>query len=1063
MTEKLYPPTIAGTLPSFYEIDYGTTTLVVPFSMNKTVSVAAVKKFSLRIKTTNTDILYGVLESDKWNRNEIANPVVYFDVPSEVLNRLSVGSFYKVQLAYIDTDGITGYYSTVGIIKFTSKPDVEISDFNSAITNLNRTEYIGVYRNAKDPGEKAYQYRFCLYDKNNNLLETSGWRLHNSYEDASLTESIDKYAIRYALVRNVTYKVQYQVITNNNLEVNSPRYLIMDAESIDPEIKATLTAELNYDNACIDLNLIGDTMEDGSEYAATGAFLLSRASSLDNYATWLPIANFRMTGELPSAFLFRDYTIAQGATYIYSLQQFNDYGIYSNRLLTNYVEAQFEDAYLFDGKRQLRIRFNPKVSSFKTVVQESKKTTIGAKHPYIFRSGATEYKEFPISGLVSYMMDNDEFFLSKSQDLFINGWENTTDIIDENVMLERLFKLQVLDWLNDGRPKLFKSPQEGNYIVRLMNVSMSPIDTVSRMLHNFNCQATEIADFTSDNLILYGLMDTADLVTYQMRWESIILQDRQKELLSEGKSIYGQDLLRGYEAYYVKFTDTIMGTTFEFTDAYGATHSVMIGATGAYEIQLDKPISNLRLVTTNNSFNEGQSLLQGSLTFSIMSATQNKFDTITSINNRDIPLHQAFGPNDNLLEYYNNLKRKVTRIYFAKFTKLDVQEVNSSLFAKKLQDGSIATTLSGVVVALDKEALYDIQTIDENGQVIHTYYRYFSQSEYVKFLKSQYELEFNEVYNVNKTWTTTDMATNKYSAWFKIKEEEQKLDLTDKTGKLYTYPHFFTPHVINPIVLDPHLLYKDNTTGIYYWLVKDRLVKATGVTITGNQYNMNYNDLNQYTIYLKRYYDEGVLVEEYYKYDGISLIKIDDYSTKIKYTKVMPIESKTSASGYIYEDVEFDVADSGSVYIEEISILPESISIGSGVCAELGLQVKFVTYNVEQYCETEKLAYERALMNYNLAVLGLEEVKDKSEMLNSETIDTDMYYIWTDDNFYTINGQLEIEEYAARTTPVYKISDTYASAATIQDLYNNHLIPAEKAFLDKIAEYLAMYEEDGII
>jgi hypothetical protein len=38
----------------------------------------------------------------------------------------------------------------------------------------------------------------------------------------------------------------------------------------------------------------------------------------------------------------------------------------------------------------------------------------------------------------------------------------------ENIKLEREFKNAVLDWLNDGIPKLFKSPYEGNYIVRLM-------------------------------------------------------------------------------------------------------------------------------------------------------------------------------------------------------------------------------------------------------------------------------------------------------------------------------------------------------------------------------------------------------------------------------------------------------------------------------------------------------------------------------------------------------------------------------------------------------------------
>ena len=93
----------------------------------------------------------------------------------------------------------------------------------------------------------------------------------------------------------------------------------------------------------------------------------------------------------------------------------------------------------------------------------------------------------------------------------------------------------------------------------------------------------------------------------------------------------------------------------------------------------------------------------------------------------------------------------------------------------------------------------------------------------------------------------------------------------------------------------------------------------------------------------------------------------------------------------------------------------------------------------------------------------LEIVENKSEMLKSETIDTDVYYIWTDDTFYPIRGRLEIEEYATRTAPVYKISDTYASAETIQDLYNNYLVPAEKIFLDKVEEYLILYEEDEIV
>lgn len=1046
MAGKLYPPTIAGTLPSFYEIDYGTTTLVVPFSMNKTVSVNQIRDFSLRIKTTNTDILYGVIEtnltskedpSGSWNKNEKANPSVSFEIPQVVLNRLTIGQFYKIQLAYIDQDGITGYYSTVGIMKFTSKPEVHISDFNTSITNLNKTEYIGVYNNINDPTEKAYEYKFDLYDKDDKIIETSGWILHNSYEDTSLTQSIDKYTIKFALKQDITYKVQYSVRTNNNLIVKSPKYLVMDSETVDPELNAKIVATLDYNNACIDIQLIGERSPEGKEYAATGAFLMSRASSFDNFATWLPISNFRLTGELPSAFLFRDYTIEQGATYIYSLQQYNDYGIYSNRLLTEYVVAQFEDAYLFDGERQLKIRFNPKVSSFKTVVMESKKTTLGGKFPFIFRNGSVEYKEFPINGLISYMMDNDEFFLSKKKDLFVDHKDDTTDITDENVMLERRFKLEVLDWLNDGKVKLFKSPQEGNYIVRLMNVGLTPIDSVSRMLHNFSCQASEIADFTPDNLALYGLINVDEITTYQMRWETIDLANYQLELKANKDSIYGKDLLRGYGAYYIKFTDLIQGTTFEFTDKKGKIHQIMVGTTGAYEINLDEPVTNLRILSgVTNKINElgeplpisNNSLIQGSLTFSILSASQNKFDTINDLQTKDIPLHQVFGPNENILEYYQNVRRKVSRIYFSRFTKLEVREVYNSLFGQVNDDGVILTgDLEALVETTPtKYWIYDIQTVDEDGQIIHHYYRYYK-------------------------------------------------------GQIYEFPHFSTVFPNKPMgqtpvtvtVLNEYTLYyginPDTNQRIYYRVHGDKLIEDKrdwNSVILKDKYNnetyrMKYTDLTPYVVYCKKYYpkDSSELVIEYYKFTGSKLIKLDNYSTQI-----------------MYGNVNLDVNDKETIYIEELENLPEKISIGSGVCAELGLQVKHLTYSIEQYCKAEKQNYEDAFLAYSQACLGLIDIDKETVRLQIEggwdednnIIDPveDTYFIWEDGNFYMVTDNQIMSEggyYERESVTIYhpQSVDLIASQATLDDLYDD-LIDYEQKFITAIETLLDAQERGAL-
>jgi len=196
---------------------------------------------------------------------------------------------------------------------------------------------------------------------------------------------------------------------------------------------------------------------------------------------------------------------------------------------------------------------------------ESKVDTIGSKYPYIFRNRMVGYKEFPIGGLISYLADNNEMFLHKS-DYEIQDpteykqyniikyvritrteaasmWEDYEDILfyddaglkkpltaeiladetndydfykqeddivtyslrsgtpeDEdnwpekvsttlpygyNMRAERQFKMQLLDWLNDGHIKLFRSPAEGSFLVRLMNVSLTPEDRLGRMLHSF--------------------------------------------------------------------------------------------------------------------------------------------------------------------------------------------------------------------------------------------------------------------------------------------------------------------------------------------------------------------------------------------------------------------------------------------------------------------------------------------------------------------------------------------------------------------------------------------------
>ena len=643
---KLYPPNIEGAIPAF-----SGDSLVVPFTMNKTVSQNNVRSFSLKIKTVQSNTLIKVATS---TRIDFDSMEAYFTITG-----LKAGQYYKLQMAYVDNDdGAVGYYSTVGVVKYTSSPVVSISGLEIGKINMNSSSYLGVYSQyAQDVTEKIYSYCFTVTDFNGNLFATSGVKVHNSFEDTEIYESTDRFTIEKELEINATYYIQYEITTINKMKVNSPRYRIMKRQSIDPEIQAELIAVLDKENGYINLTLQGKKKEDTQlETAATGAFLITRASSKDNYGSWDNILKFVLHGQQPSRWLWKDFTVEHGYTYKYSLQQYNDYDLYSNRILSEPVEVAFEDSFLYDGDKQLKIKYNPKVSSFKTNIQETKLETIGSQHPFIFRNGTIAYKEFPISGLISYQMDEENLFISED-DLGLT--EITTNLTDKNVTSERIFKMKVLEFLTDGKPKVFRSPVEGNFIVRLMNSSLAPIDTVGRMLHSFTTTAYEIADYNHKELNNYNFLSVKDPSKQQMRWETVPFAWSN----NDGTVSYASNdtRLNNHVATIVRLQDMMPGDLVSLDG-----NVIAIGATGNYYVDIGTSITDIRLVGTGEH--------QGSMVYGYYSDTQNKFDTITDINIEDLPLIQYVSEMD-IFEALQDIKFTIEGFYALHFTKREVFEV----------------------------------------------------------------------------------------------------------------------------------------------------------------------------------------------------------------------------------------------------------------------------------------------------------------------------------------------------------------------------------------------------
>lgn len=203
---------------------------------------------------------------------------------------------------------------------------------------------------------------------------------------------------------------------------------------------------------------------------------------------------------------YKDNLIIQGETTPHYLVQYSSEPPIT--AVNQNIIVDFEDIFLSDISQSLRLRFNPKVSSLKTVFQEQKIETIGGKYPFFVRNGNLKYKEIPISGLLSSEMDEFFDFGMNSHNSQFRQQTPETSLesysLASTIAKERQFKMAVEAWLTNGQPKIFRSPTEGNYIIRLTNVALQPMEQLGRRLHSFSATAYEIADYTWDNIKRLG-------------------------------------------------------------------------------------------------------------------------------------------------------------------------------------------------------------------------------------------------------------------------------------------------------------------------------------------------------------------------------------------------------------------------------------------------------------------------------------------------------------------------------------------------------------------------------
>lgn len=473
--------------------------------MNPLVHIDQVSGFMIRVTNVINDGLSGTSFEFSVSKDsaldDVNSNVIQTTIPSINLRQITQNLMYHIQIAYIDTVNDIGTYSTAALVKYTAEPELSIHYATGNIT------FKGTYITT-DVNESLYSYQFIIVDKNGNEFDNSGILIHNSQNNKLEKDAGQKitsvvcentYTTYKTFDTNASYEIIYKTISMNNLQRQVKSDTYTTASIIEPSSKIKISATYDRDNACVHIQ-----SKSATETFIPGTFKLVRACSKDNYKSWTPIKSIKLLN--PNGIKFIDYTIEQGLSYQYGYQQYNDKGLHSLiDGISDIIYADFEYMYLADKTRQIKLSFNSKVSSFKTTLFENKLDTLGGKYPFFLRNGDQEYKEFPISGLISYQLDDKEIFMTRDKlglsqnneqrtDTESNaeiGYVPTTNQVGYNFIAERLFRLELLDWLNNGEPKLFRSPAEGNYMVRLMNVSLTPNEQLSRLISDFSATAYE--------------------------------------------------------------------------------------------------------------------------------------------------------------------------------------------------------------------------------------------------------------------------------------------------------------------------------------------------------------------------------------------------------------------------------------------------------------------------------------------------------------------------------------------------------------------------------------------
>lgn len=537
ITNNLYPPIIQTWMPAFVRTspcrvyfslsDYNSiedirNAQVIVNYQNNNLSALKTSQYPAGIKITNIDI----------DNNIEGNNKYYITIlPEDLDGGFELNQFYKIQIRFTSKDAeilsdqsqiapwlvnnqqYFSEWSTVCIIKGIEQPLIYIKGFDNQdeqITfNTDTIHFVGkMYYKDNSELEKEYlkSYQIDVYNNSSNeLVHSSGIIYTELYNPNEIN-----YIFPYLFEDGVIYKVVITYTTNNEYQ-NSVSYTFnIIIVSIDP-FDAIIEAIAEEEYGRIKVNIFSDSE------SYFGNLAIRRTSNKSDFKIWEDVQILHILDNEKLNVSWYDYTVESGTLYKYCTQKIN-----SNQMRGTTVQTPkpimivLDDIFLTQSDFQLRVRYNPSISSFKHTLSESITETIGSKYPFFKRNGQVNYRQFPISGLITHFCDDQGIFLNKDN-IYLESKSYYDDFNKENnideyqdYIYERKFREKIIDFLYQDNVKLFRSTTEGNILVKLMDVSFTPNEVLGRMIYSFSANAYEVDECSVNNYIKYNILNIGE-------------------------------------------------------------------------------------------------------------------------------------------------------------------------------------------------------------------------------------------------------------------------------------------------------------------------------------------------------------------------------------------------------------------------------------------------------------------------------------------------------------------------------------------------------------------------